>query len=236
MEPVNSIDLDSVYAEVVNKLRAKLNSADPRERVEQKTLTQTIVTPTSKILLSATRAAFVRNVYKNTVLLKYGEDYQFVYHEPEADRGKVVFTTQLEEDDEISIQWGEVKTNKANFVWDDFPRVDLSEESYPRVGCNITLRSDPAGMGNTIQQVFSSDVLVQIKIVDKNKLMVRKLLKMIRDFLLSHSVHFFSFRYIRPDSLADYSDFSDNTNTTFTQYLEFTAPTRYEIITQEAEI
>jgi len=127
-----SFDLKKTELEVLNFLRYKLNTYDPKSRITETTTPFTATASQEYFTLSATTMSYVKSVTINAALQTYGTDYEIVWDG--ANMGKVKLTTPATLNDSVSIVWGSIAATKSNFVQPEYPRADLGKSSYPRVG------------------------------------------------------------------------------------------------------
>jgi len=225
------LDIVKIKDEFVNKFRYGINQYDNLSRITETTTTFNGDGSETKFLLSATRMSYIKSVSIGGVAQTFVTDYDITWRDE--DIGKVIFVTApIAGTDNVSIVWGQITTNSANFVHPDFPRTDLSTHSYPRIGFQTTLRSDIAGLGGGTEIPFKHDVLIQIKIVDIDTHEIDYLANKISNWIKQNVKNFHYITYIKPVATQEYNDYDDNTEEAHSKVIEFICPDKYEIVIQ----
>jgi hypothetical protein len=229
MPITTAFDIIELKDELVNRLRAGLNVDDTLSRITETTTTFDGDDSTTKFTLSATALSYVASVSVEGVVQEYITDYSI--HFRGSDKGKIEFVTApTTGTDNISVTWGEINTGKSNFIWPDFPRIDLGLHSYPRIGFRLSDRNEVAGLGGS-DLPLKHDIMVQIKIVDDDTYSIDNLLNKVRLFLLQNAKSFYYFNFIAPESWSEYEVYDDNISRGRAKMLQFVIPNKYEIIT-----
>jgi hypothetical protein len=217
-------DIDKINDEFLNFLYLNLYDEDIKERTLHKTTT--ITTTANKIYKISSNLAYIHTVVLDDVTLKYGKDYIILYRD--VNRGSIELTSIPTEDVDLDVTYGEV-FNKGKFIYPDFPRNDLSDESYPRIGFKFTWNREMAGLGDGIKVPLKCSALLQIKIIALTQSEINRLFKILDDLIIDNYKNFYFIRYIDPKSIEDYDNFSDNTEKTFSKVLQYNIPDKYYI-------
>jgi hypothetical protein len=118
---------------------------------------------------------------------------------------------------------------EGNFIYPDFPRHDLSDEKYPRIGYKITWRRGLAGLTGGSNAAFVNDGLLQIKVVALTTSEVTSMIQYIDNYMITNFKGFYYIRYIDPSSISNYELYDDNTQKPFAKVIEFNLPDKYQI-------
>ena len=216
-----------IKKEILNKLRSNLNSEDDNSRVTE-TVDQSYVYDASNIyLINATKLSYVSDVKVNGVSINYFTDWTMIM--TGANQGSIQISSTTTTGDVIKITYG-VSATRGNFIYQDFPREDLNSTSYPRIGFNISFRNQPGGAvgGNGYANLHEG--LLQIKVVDEDVARIDELCLAIHQYVTRNCKNFAHFNFIQPSELAEYDTFNDNTKKTFSKFLNFTIPSKYEVV------
>ena len=221
-----NFNLREIKKEIKNKLRANINTYDIQSRVIEKTSTPDY-SSTGYYHLSDS-LSYVTSVSVNGTALKYGTEWDIILRNTH--KGSVQIISGADVGDTISIVYGVVDSCKSNFIYQDFPRDDLNEESYPRIGFMINFNTTPGGARGGAGYANQNEGLLQIKVVDINTALIDDLIQYVKDYLNANCKNFYTFGYIQQTSVAEYDNYSDNTKKAFSKYLTFTIPNLYECI------
>lgn len=218
----------SLKDELLNKFRSNFNAYDSKSRVTEATLTTSGDAVTKSFLIS-TKLSYIKTVTVDSISLSFGKDWSINWRGDDA--GKITFVSAPSDNtDNIVIVYG-YKSTLGNFVYPDFPRTDLGVSSLPRIGFKVTVNSDVGGFGNIIQMPYKHEILLQIKVVSDNTYEVDYLINKINDFLKKNCKNFYNFNFIMPQSIAEYDNFSDNTDRNYSKIVEYKIPFKYEMLT-----
>jgi len=214
-----------------NFLRVKLNDDDSLTRVTASSIDFSGDDSTTKFSLSS-NLSYVGTVTIGGTAKYFGEDWTIGWRG--TDVGKIIFNTApTTGTDNITVKYG-ITTGNGNFVYPDLPRTDLGTHSYPRIGFKVTVDSDLAGLGGGLDIPVTNDIKIQIKVVGIDTKEIDDLVTNIRTYTLEYMKNFYYWNYIKPDSIAEYDDFSDNTAQNHFKIIEFTIPNKYDILTYSA--
>lgn len=213
----------SLKQELVNRLRSHFITIDPKERVITKTKSFTY-DGNNKFKLDS-NISCVTSVKVQGVTFKYGEDY-FV-HWRGNDKGSVEITRDISTDDLVEIEYGEIGT--GNMVYPDFPRSDLDEDSYPRIGFRLTIDNRRVGGSGHKSVAYEHEVLIQIKVIDTNTYNIDEYVQEIYDFFATKFNTFYNIPYIDPETINEFDDFSDNMEKNHSKIISFRAPHKIDV-------
>lgn len=221
---ITEFDTVKIEDEFLNFLYSNLYTFDIRDRVNIKT--KTITTSTDKIYHLSNKLAFIKNVNYDGDDLKYGKHYLIVYRGDDLGSIELVFTP--EEDKDLIVEYGEQK-DRDKFIYPDFPRSDLRDESYPRIGFRITWSRELAGKGDGINLPIKNSGLLQIKIAGLTINEINKIGKEVDKLIINNYKNFYFIRYIDVQSINDYDNFDDNTTKPFEKIYSYQIPDKYQI-------
>jgi len=219
-------DLIEIKNEILNKLRYGLNSYDSKERITESTKTFAGDGTETKFLINATTMSYVKTITIGGILQKFTTDYTITWRG--ADKGKVIFTSAPADEAVILITVGN-KATKGNFIYPDFPRTDLNINNYPRIGFKVYSNVKPAGLAGK-QQSSNYELLLQIKIVGISTYNVDYLAGKTRVFVEQNAKNFYNIPFINLQTINEYDNFDDNTDTTFFKVLEFKIPDKVSTV------
>jgi len=126
----------------------------------------------------------------------FGTDYSVDYKNTDPTAyPTVTFTSAPASGAEVIVNnhWGET------WVYSDYPRLDLSLSSYPRVSVDVTsARTDPFGIGGT---AVISDYMLTLTAFAQSTETVDHLLNQARSGLIANMTGFYNFNNILPTAL-----------------------------------
>lgn len=222
-----ALDIRAIKDEILNFLRDKLNSTDPLNRVVVQTTTVTATAGQTLFTLSPTLLSFVRSVTVDATSQSLGTNYNILWRD--ANKGKVQFTSALSGGEIVVITWG--KALNGNFVYGDYPRTDLGESTYPRIGFNVLTRARVAGLGGGVNYPMAYNLNLSVKIVHTNPVFLDEMEKTLTDVIEQNAKNFYTFRFINPETLGNYNLDEDPAGNTLSKVLDFAIPDQYRTIT-----
>lgn len=228
---ITTLSLINLKDELLNRLRAGLNEADPKHRVTEK-VSQVVSDGVSNIFFLSPSLSYVSSVLVNDVKLFYLRDWDISWRAD--NQGSIILKDVPASGAVIKITYGE--KDSGNFIYPDLPRTDLGESSMPRIGFRLSISSRGGGFINPIQQVFRHNILLQIKVVGDSTYIVDYLCERVNEYLKSNVRNFYYFHYIRPSSLENFDNYSDNTEQNYSRVLQYEIPDKLEIINQDEEM
>ena len=185
----NIIDPKDIKAEVVYWLR---NS--DIFTVTQRSVTTTTATGTfavdSTYSIAVTNIKNIRSIVVGSTTLTYGTDYTYDTDFLDTTiKTKITFTAAQTGDYTITYDYGSDK------IFPDFPRADLTIDSFPRIGFDIiNMPSTPGGFGN----VNITEVNISIIVYGLDTDDIQDWIKTIRTNLITDQLNFYNLFVVRP--------------------------------------
>lgn len=230
----NSSDLND---ELLNTLRFVVNPYDTKNRVSETTNSVTYSNISNDKYRPSDVLSYVKEVTRNGTTLNYGEDYVINYRSPfgqstQKPSVELVNTGSYNSNDTIEFTIGTVTENGNNWVYDDYPRRDLSRESYPRVGFRITSSASPHGSGGGQEISYSYDVLIEIFCIAETKQLTQTHADIISTYLKENTRNFYNINYLRPNEYNDPEPFDRSSSyDDWEMRLQFRAPDKKDVVT-----
>lgn len=221
---ITEFDVVKIEDELLNFLYSNLYTFDIRNRINIKTTT--ITTSTDKIYHLSNKLAFIKSVSYDSNILKYGKDYLIVYRGD--DLGSIELTFVPTAGNDLVVEYGEQK-DRDKFIYPDFPRSDLRDDSYPRIGFKITWSRELAGKSDGINLAIKNDGLLQIKFAALTINEINKICKEVDKLIINNYKSFYFIRYIDVQNINDYDNFDDNTSKPFEKIYSYQIPDKYQI-------
>lgn len=182
------ISFDSIIDEMVVFLRN--NITDPESRPNTKTEYFSGDGSTVAFTLANTaNCKNVKTVHVGTTAKTFGTDYTVAY----ATATVITFTTApASGTNNIKITYADGET----WVYADYPRVDLTQKSYPRIAVDHTdVSTVPHGLN---AQGDMSSILISVIIYAQKAHTVRTIIDEVRDDIADNKKSFYYFTYIYP--------------------------------------
>ena len=236
MPQTTEFDEQSIKDEFLNFLRYSVNSLDPQGRVTETTTTETYSNLNNGRFEPSNMLSYVKNVIVNsTDTLTFGEDYTIHYRDDiisgTTKQGEIELLGSYNSSDSIKFTYGEITEVDQNWIYPDFPRIDLSPSSYPRVGFNMTTSTDEYGQGGGNEYALSHDITFQVRVAATSQARVLAIHKVLREAITQNAKNFYNVNYITQQDFQDLNNFQDdNSDTHFYKELQYTAPRKKEII------
>ena len=226
MVETTKFSLISIKNELLNRLRTHFISKDPNIRIVLKTKSFTGDGENKIFNISSTLLSCVDYVEVDGEKILFGKDYEIIWRGN--NRGSVELKVAPDNGDSIIVSYGEKKLT-GNFVYGDFPRSDLGESNYPRIGFKLTDNPSRIGGDGRESVAYNHEMLLQIKVVDSDIYQIDTLINELNDFFMVYFKSFYYFPYIDPSSISEYDDYSDGTEKNNSKYIEFNIPYKYDI-------
>lgn len=133
----------------------------------------------------------IRDITVASVVLTFGEDYTYdTDFNDTTFKTKITFTNAQTGAYEINYDTGSDK------IYPDFPRDDLSIDSYPRIAIDVQdSGSDAFGIGGN---EYLSDIVITAVVYSQSTKQIDNLIKSIRDKIITNNKNFFNFKFIKP--------------------------------------
>lgn len=224
MVQTTPFSLINIKNELLNRLRCKSSTFDPKTRVITKTSTQT-GDGSKTIFTLSNKLSCVFTVHVEGVKKKFGHDYTILWRG--SNKGSVSFNSAVDNGDEVVVVYGEAD---KNFVYGDFPRTDLNHDSYPRIGFKTTTNPSRIGGGAPNTAVYNYEILIQIKVVDIDIYNIDYIVEQLQHFFNTDYKTFYYVPYVDPESISEYDDFNDNTEIVSSKVISFIIPFKYDIV------
>jgi len=228
-QTITDFNIYKIKQEILNKFRFGFNDLDNESRVTETTTNFDGNNSQTKFVLSPTNMAYVKSVTVGGVTQKYGDDWDIIWRGN--DKGQVeIFVAPPTGTENIAIVWGNALT--SNFVYGDFPRSDLGIHSYPRVGFRTTVRRSTAGLSGK-EHIISNDILLQIKVIDLDVFNIDYIVSEIDSWILKNAKNWYYFNFITAENIAEYDNFSDNTEISNYKIIEYIIPRKLQKVSYE---
>jgi hypothetical protein len=169
--------------------------------------------------LTETNPKNVRSVTVDGAVLTRYEDYTVDYS-----TAKVTFTTAPSNDtDNIEIEYDYGTGDK---IYPDFPRTDLSINSYPRIAISITSGTTEDGDTNGDSQY--SDFMISFYIYANGRTNLNNYHKTLREKIINNKKNFYYLRYMKLASNGPVINEPARADKILTRTLECTSPLNEE--------
>ena len=236
MPSINILNYQKLEDEVLNRFRWVLNDLDYKERIEEKTSILTYTSGTDYYNLSNTlsyirRVTLVDENDQETMLLRYGKDYEITFRGPNINKIKI--TMNLNNNDKFKVQFGEIKSNGSNWVYPDHPDETITKRSFPRVGFELNINTSVGGFGGGLQIAYDNDVMIQFKFVDDNINYINALFEEAVNHVKKYPRTYHNFRYIRPMNYDNTRVYNDDTNNSLNRLCQFIVEGKKEVVAME---
>ena len=137
----------------------------------------------------------IRTITVDGVLNIFGIDY-FVDYE-DTNPGRITWNVAFTGGETVSINY-DYGTDK---IYSDFPRVDLSLKSYPRIGLKVYRSSTESfGIGGTAE---IGSWFVRVGVWDEDMRMVDDYLTLVRNAFMTGNKSFYYFQFIDPQETTE---------------------------------
>ena len=146
---------------------------------------------TSSLSISVTNVKNIRSIVVGSTTLAYGEDYTYdIDFSDTTIKTKITFTAAQTGAYTITYDYGSDK------IWADYPRDDLSIDSYPRIAVDIlNVTSDAFGIGGNS---FISEVMISAIVYAKGNSIVDGYVDDILSAFQTNAKTFYYSGFIKP--------------------------------------
>ena len=178
------------------------------------TATGTFAGETS-LLISRTNIKNIRSVVVATTTLTYGSDYtiDFYFSDSSVIKTKITFIVAQTGAYTITYDYG---TDK---IWPDFPRDDLSIDSYPRIAIDVqSVNSDAFGIGG---EDFISELFFTIVVYGQSVETLNEYISTIRQKFMENASEFYYLRFIKPVGMGPLIQDEDKRQEIMSQNIDF---------------
>lgn len=228
MPATTAFHIVDIKDDFLNALRVNLNSVDPLARVTETTTNFTATSGQTIFPLDTQTMSYVKSVTIDSVPKILHVDYEISW--TGANQGSVILTVGATVGASVSIIWGDI-SGSSNFIYPDMPRTDISQNTQPRIGFQLTDSSQLAGAGGGTAYGIWHDILLQIKVVGRDTYEVDSICQSIKNYIEPNCKNFYYFRFITPKTLAEYDNFSDNTKQSCAKVMEYEVNQKLQVIT-----
>jgi hypothetical protein len=193
MTVTDLIDVDKIEQEFVFFLRNSDIFSTTTRGVTTDTATGSLSSET-EILIDASNVRNIRSITVGGTAKNYGEDYTVnqEYDDAGTTKCQITFGSAQTGDYEVSYDYGSDK------IFTDFPRVDLSINSYPRMNIEITnYKTQPLGLGASSTL---NDFLITIYIYVNGKDDLNTYMNTLREKLLEAQKDFYYIPFVHIQS------------------------------------
>jgi len=218
----NIIDPKDIKAEVVYWLRNSDIFTVTQRSVTTATATGTFASA-STYSIAVTNIKNIRSIVVDSTTLTYGTDYTYDTDFLDTTiKTKITFTAAQTGAYTITYDYGSDK------IFPDFPRADLTIDSFPRIGFDIiNMPSTPGGFGN----VNITEVNISIIVYGLDTDDIQDWIKTIRTNLITDQLNFYNLFVVRPTLVgpAIKSPTELGRDKVFQQNIDFIGEWNYEI-------
>lgn len=214
---MSRIDLKGMMDEIVWFLRNNLT--DPESRGSSATYTGTATDGQTVITISVAGIKAITSVTIGGALKTFGTDYSVSISAASA---AVTMASGMTAGQSISIPYKKGET----WIYADWPRADLSYESYPRVAAlwsNIITTPSGLGAGGNF-----NDITISITVFAKDADVVMDLIDEMRDDFSSNKKSFYNFGYIDLSGVGPMLTTPDRKGEIVQCAADFRIPIKYE--------
>lgn len=149
----------------------------------------------TEYLIDKTNVKNIRTVTVNSVNLAFGDNYTVDYNFNDSGtiKCKILFNTAVSGAYTITYDYGSDK------IYPDFPRDDLSIDSYPRIAVDVLSgTSDSFGIGGN---VFISSYLMTCIVYSDSLDNIDEYSNNIKTAMINNAKNFYYFQYIKPSAV-----------------------------------
>lgn len=221
----SQIDIREFQTEFINYVNMKLYSLDPLNRITQTTKTFSGTGSETHFLLDS-KLRYIASVSVGGTPLNYG-DYKPVFDADSNYLGYIEFTNApAEAVDNISITYG----YGPGWIYNGFPRKDLSLGSYPRVGVGYIETPVEGGLGGGTNHILRTQVRISVMMLSENTRDLDKFDYTLKNNITKDAKNFYNWRYIRPDAMRDFELGDDATGDVVARNRDYLILDRFEIV------
>jgi len=189
---IKLIDFLVFKEELVKFLRRNL--ADPQNRLSSKTDVFSATSNQVKFTLTDTTAKTIKNILQNGSSLKEYTQYYVDYQDKNTlNYPTIYFLTPASTNDIIEVTY---TYGTSDWIYPDYPRVDIQIDSYPRVMVDfLTGNTTELSLGGTdnISELVVTSIVWSTKMSELFDLITK-----IRQLFMYNKQNFFFFQFIKP--------------------------------------
>ena len=185
------MSLNNLKSEIVYLIRNSDVFTIAQRNVTTTTTGAIALSGASSYILNVTNIKNIRSLTIDTVSLKYGKDYTLdLDHLDGTIKCKIDFTTPQTGDMVIQYDAGSDK------IFTDFPRGDLTINSYPRIAIEeISKNSEAFSLGGSD---FISNIMFTIVVYAENQEFIEQVLSLIESTMKTNAKNFYYIPFIKP--------------------------------------
>lgn len=187
----NFLDYFEIRKELLNFLRSNDILTISERGITTSTDTGTFASDSTH-LINVSNGKNIRSITVAGSPLTYGEDFtvDFTFDDSGTTKIKITFTSAQTGAYSIPYDHG---TDK---IWADFPRDDLSIDSYPRVAVDVTdVSSDAFGIGGND---YISNIGITMVVYAQSTEKIDNVIETIRQKIMQNNTNFFNLKFIKP--------------------------------------
>jgi len=175
--------------ELTNFLRT--HTTDPKNRATYATTTLSGDGTTTEFEIGSGHAVqLISGVSVGGTDQNYGTDYDFNL-KTTGSIPTVTFTTAITSGGSAVVTYA----HGEGWIFPDYPRKDISLDSYPRIGYSITSREEPLGTDGTATE---EELDIDLRVYATSNKQLTDLLQEVRSGLLANTNNFYHIPYLHP--------------------------------------
>lgn len=166
-------------------------------------------------LINVSNIKNIRSITIDAAPLVFGTDYTYDidYNDSGTIKCQITFTTAQTGDYVITYDYGSDK------IYPDFPRDDLSIDSYPRIAADIlSSTSNSFGIGGN---AFISSYLMTVVVYSDNVDDIEDYIQTIKDSLINNANDFYYLNYVKPSSIGPVIEDPERSNEIVKRNIDF---------------
>jgi len=154
------------------------------------------------ITIERTNVKNIRSITVDGAIKSFGKDYTVDYNH--SDGCVITFTSDQTGDYVVSYDYGSDK------IYPDFPRDDLSIDSYPRIAVDImSITTDAFGIGGN---EFISDLTFTVVVYSNNADKIDSYIQSIKDAMIANAKLFYYISFVKPILIGPLINSPDRSN------------------------
>ena len=221
---IKLIDFLVLKEELVKFLRRNLT--DPNSRMSSRTDMFTATSNQLKFVLTDTTAKVIKKVMvNNSVLTEYTQYYTEYQDKNTLNYPTVYLLTPATKNDIVEIEY---TYGSSDWIYPDYPRVDITIDSYPRVMIDfltMTTREMSLGAADNISELIVTNIIWSKK---PNELY--DLISQVRQLFMENKKNFFFFPIIYPMRISPVIKSPDRAESIIQMSQDFSIPLKVEAI------
>lgn len=215
-----SVDFKEIRRELCIFLRN--NITDPSSRITEASQSFSGNGSTKTFTITQTGVVSVKSITVTSVSKAFGTDYSVSYGNEGGTTTITFVDAPIAGTNNIVVTYRYGK----NWIYPDFPKQNLSTDSFPRVAItftNGTIRPLGIGISGTM-----SKLLLSVSFFDKSDSEVSSLVESAKTAILANFNNFYYFKTIYPVALSPFITFKDGNTQILYQTMDLEIPLVYE--------